>query len=138
MRLGEYDYRLIISDKDRDRLAFLHHTFLEKRPTAEIDAQSCSMQASWEADALIIAAPREEWCEISGHVKEVASCKTVVAITDRHDYRKAAAELAMLFPQSAIIIARPTTHGNEEAYELLRHAGLSPVAETQKELSIYP
>ena len=112
------NYRLLLSDKE-GKVQNLISNIQQINPTADVEAISCSKEASWEADIIISAVPYEAEKEVAEKIKEVANQKIVISIAnplnETHDgletspYTSAAEELQKLLPNSKIIKAFNTT-----------------------------
>jgi 8-hydroxy-5-deazaflavin:NADPH oxidoreductase len=111
------NYRLLLMANDQDKLVELKQQ-LEKSG-AEAFAMSCAREASWEADIIIIATPYEAEKEVAKKIREVATGKIVISISNplNSAYNglvtspdtSAAEELQKLLPNSKVVKTFNTT-----------------------------
>jgi 8-hydroxy-5-deazaflavin:NADPH oxidoreductase len=111
------NYRLLLMANDQDKLVELKQK-LEKSG-AEAFAISCAREASWEADIIIIATPYEAEKEVAKKIREVATGKIVISISNplNSAYNglvtspdtSAAEELQKLLPNSKVVKTFNTT-----------------------------
>ena len=93
----------------RYRVLLCGHDFLETRsfveelqaanPFYDIEALSCSYEASWEADIIILAISAPHQPEVAERIKKVASQKVVITISEN------GSSLQALLPYSKIVEA---------------------------------
>lgn len=104
------NYRLLLMSDDEPRLVDLKME-LENRG-AESFAIGCAREASWEADIIIVATPHEEEGAVATKIREVATGKIVISISNPFDatFRElatpnssAAEELQKLLPYAKIV-----------------------------------
>ena len=117
--LSKGNYRLLLCSNDQDKAQLLAQEIKMLHPSAEVESLDCSLNASWEADIIILAVPYSAESEIASKIKEVANQKIVVSIANpmnesfddlvtRAD-TSAAEELQKLLPNSKIVKAFNTT-----------------------------
>lgn len=84
-------------------------------PGAEVECSGCPMDASWEADAVILSLPVEAEKEISEKIRPFATQKVVIHISDTP------AELESLLPHSRVFhLDKYTTNLESKVTELLQ------------------
>jgi NADPH-dependent F420 reductase len=115
--LSNGKYRLVLMSKDQEKLGELKRT-LEKSGT-EVLTISCAKEASWEADIIIVATPYAAEKEVAEKIREVATGKIVISISNPLDgaYKdlvtspdtSAAEELQKLLPYSKVVKTFNTT-----------------------------
>ena len=81
-------YRLLLKGNDKVALDNLVNEIKNTNTTAEVEAAVCPTDACWEADIIIIAVPDFDEEERFGLMKEVATQKIVVTLSDNYDYIK--------------------------------------------------
>jgi len=111
------NYRLLLMSNDQDKLVDLK-IVLEKSG-AEAYAFSCVKEASWEADIIIVATPYETEKEVAEKIREVATGKIVISISNplNKGYNdlvtppntSAAEELQKMLPNSKVVKTFNTT-----------------------------
>ncbi len=72
---------LLLMDGSAERLHALYHALTEGPDEGRVDLLSCSREASWEADIIIIAENENRLEAIAARIKEVATGKLVIFIT---------------------------------------------------------
>lgn len=117
--LSKGNYRLLLYSKQDDKTSLLLEEIKNSNPNADVEIADCSMEASWEADIIILATPYEATREIAEKIKEVANQKIVISIANplNNSYNglvtapgtSAAEELQELLPNSKVVKAFNTT-----------------------------
>jgi 8-hydroxy-5-deazaflavin:NADPH oxidoreductase len=112
-------YRLLLKGNRQEELDSLVKAIQTKDPQAEVESAGCPTEASWEADIIVLAVPFEAEKEIAPVIKEVASQKIVISISNplNATYNglvtdpgtSAAEELQKLLPHSKVVKAFNTT-----------------------------
>lgn len=96
-------HRLLLVSDQFDELHQLVSELNEKEPVAEIEAIECVKDSCWEADIIILAVPAEEERTKGILMKEVATQKVVVVVSENaHECD----ELKKVLPYSKVIKAR--------------------------------
>jgi len=72
---------LLLMDGSAERLHSIYHALTEGPEQHRVDLLSCSREASWEADIIIIAENEDRLEAIAARIKEVATGKLVIFIT---------------------------------------------------------
>jgi 8-hydroxy-5-deazaflavin:NADPH oxidoreductase len=121
--------RLLLMGSDVQKLENLQSDIVASNPNAEADVVRCPKEASWEADIIIIAAPYQADKQIAEKIKDVATGKIVVSISNplNDDFsalltpagRSAAEELQVLLPNSKIVKAFNTTFAADFAQPVI-------------------
>jgi 8-hydroxy-5-deazaflavin:NADPH oxidoreductase len=112
-------YRLLLKGNRQEELDSLVKAIQTKDPQAEVESAVCPTEASWEADIIVLAVPFEAEKEIAPVIKEVASQKIVISISNplnatynglvTDPETSAAEELQKLLPHSKVVKAFNTT-----------------------------
>jgi 8-hydroxy-5-deazaflavin:NADPH oxidoreductase len=116
--LSKGNYRLLLFANDTEKLQSLT-TEIRKGATAEVESLDCAVNASWEADIIIVAVPYPAEKEVAEKIRKVATQKIVVSISNplNETYNglltasdtSAAEELQKLLPNSKVVKAFNTT-----------------------------
>lgn len=116
--LSKGNYRLLLCANDREKLDTLAAD-IRKSASADVESLDCSVNASWEADIIIVAVPYLAEKEVAGKIRQVANQKIVVSIANplNETYNglltspdtSAAEELQKLLPNSKVVKAFNTT-----------------------------
>lgn len=106
-------YRLLLMSQEQDELIDLKVQLEKTNSDAEVYALSCAKEASWEADIIIVATPSEEDMIVADKIREVATGKIVISISNplnnaytysvRSPHTSAAEELQKLLPHSKVV-----------------------------------
>ncbi len=117
--LAKGNYRLLLKANSEERLEKLVGDIKSKYPAADIEAAPCQVDASWEADIIILAVPYQAEAEIAESIREVANRKIVISISNplNETYdglvtapdTSAAEQLQLLLPNSIVVKAFNTT-----------------------------
>jgi predicted dinucleotide-binding enzyme len=110
--LAKSNYRLLLMSHEAEKLQALKSKLDQAGALAEINTISCSKEASWEADIIIVATPYEEEKNVAEKIREVAVGKIVISIANPinkkydeliHSNTSAAEELQKLLPHSKVV-----------------------------------
>jgi len=117
--LSNGNYRLLLCANEQDKVQVLVQQIKSQNPSADVEGIYCSVQATWEADIIIIAVPFGTQKEVAEKIKEMANQKIVISIANplNNTYNglvtppgtSAAEELQKLLPNSKVIKAFNTT-----------------------------
>ena len=117
--LAKGNYRLLLKSGKKEELDALLQAIHAAQPQAEVEANLCPKDASWEADIIILAIPYEAEKEVAEKIKEVANQKVVISIANPMNKTfdglvtaadsSAAEELQKLLPHSKVVKAFNTT-----------------------------
>jgi predicted dinucleotide-binding enzyme len=113
------NYRLLLHANGKEQLNALVKDIFTKYPSADVEAYDCSVQASWEADIIILAVPYEAEKDVAQRIREMANQKIVISIANPLNSKydglvtspgtSAAGELQQLLPNSKVVKAFNTT-----------------------------
>lgn len=106
--LARGNYRLLLVSEEGEKLAALRDEL--NLSTAEIETINCAKEACWEADIIIVATPYGMGKKVAEKIKEVATGKIVVSISNPPD-----SSYENLFPE-------PNTSAAEELQHLLPYS----------------
>lgn len=117
--LSKGNYRLLLYANNQDEVQALTAQIKTTYPSADVEEMNCKVQASWEADIIILAVPFEAEKEIAEKIREMANQKIVISIANplNNSYNglvtapdtSAAEELQKLLPHSKVVKAFNTT-----------------------------
>lgn len=117
------DYRLLLMANDQEKLAQLKVEIEERSSQAETFTINCPKEASWEADIIILATPYEAEEPVAERIREVATGKIVISISNplNGSYNdlvtapdtSAAEELQKRLPNSIVVKAFNTTFAHD-------------------------
>ncbi|MGN6249525.1 MAG: NAD(P)-binding domain-containing protein [Ginsengibacter sp.] len=96
-------HRLLLVSDQFDELYQLVATLNEKKPIAEIEAVECVKDSCWEADIILLTVPAEEEKAAGILMKEVATQKEVVVVSENEHKCDA---LKKVLPYSKVIKAK--------------------------------
>ena len=112
-------YKLLLMANDQDKLVDLKLELQKSGSSTEVFAISCAREASWEADIVIVATPYEAEREVAEKIREVATGKIVISISNpltssysdlvTSEDTSAAEELQKLLPHSKVVKTFNTT-----------------------------
>lgn len=111
-RLAKGRYRLLLVSDELTKLQALKRKLENFGAQSEIETISCSKEASWEADIIVVATPYEEERKVVEKIRDVAVGKIVVSITSPisksynqliHSNTSAAEELQKMLPYSKVV-----------------------------------
>lgn len=79
-------YRLLLIDSDEIQTSLLATKIkhITQLPSA-VEVLSCSKDASWEADIIVLASPTVTHASIAKKIAEVTTCKTILQISNAND-----------------------------------------------------
>lgn len=117
--LSKGNYRLLLCATDQNKVRALAEQIKAEYVSVDVEEMDCKVQATWEADIIILAVPFEAEKEVAEKIKEMANQKIVISITNplNSTYNglvtppdtSAAEELQKLLPNSKVIKAFNTT-----------------------------
>lgn len=132
MGFMQADYRLLLVSNNKDQLDYLSTSINDKKPKAEIDSIDCVKDGCWEADIIILTLPFYEEKKAAEMIKEVATQKIVVSISDDENINET---LQQLLPYSRLVnvsgisnskkifISGDDEEANEEVSTIFKRAG---------------
>lgn len=121
--LGEQKLQLLFVCSDQQRKLRLTKQFEELDTQAELDFISCEKEGCWEADVIILYQPAEFSSEIIERIREVATQKTVLVVSQGQS-KKDTHNFEALLPHSKVIAIElaELSDGNINSYfELTEH-----------------
>jgi len=104
-------YRFLFISNKTIELEELTNNILQKNPEAEIEILECVKDGCWEADIIILAVAAQQNQKVAGLIKEVATQKIVVEISDKE---KNVNELQKILPYSKLV----KVSGNFQSQEI--------------------
>lgn len=117
--LSKGNYRLLLQANKQGEAQALSAQIKNTYPSADVEEIDCKVQASWEADIIILAVPFEAEKEVAEKIREMANQKIVISITNPLNSiynglvtsldTSAAEELQKLLPNSKVVKAFNTT-----------------------------
>lgn len=117
--LSKGNYRLLLCANDGDKVEALVQDIKKDNPSADVESIDCSVNASYEADVIIVAVPYEAEKDVAQKIKEMANQKIVISIANplNSTYNglvtapdtSAAEVLQKLLPNSKVVKAFNTT-----------------------------
>lgn len=121
--LANGNYRLLLKAGKEEELTRLIKDIKASTASADVEAILCPTEACWEADIIILAVPFGAENEIAEKIKEVASQKIVISISNplNETYdglvtspgTSAAEELQKILPNSKVVKAFNTTFASD-------------------------
>jgi len=127
--LANADYRLLLFAHDKEKLDKLNSEIKSINSSADIDCMGCAMEASWEADIIIVAVPYAAEKEVAEKIKQVATQKIVISISNPANESftqmvtapgtSAAEELQKLLPDSKLVKAFNTTYAVDFTHPII-------------------
>jgi NADPH-dependent F420 reductase len=126
--LSKGNYRLLLCAKDKEKLETLTAE-IKNDAASEVESLDCFVNASWEADIIVVAVPFQAEKEVAEKIKQVANQKIVVSIANplNETYNglltapdtSAAEELQKLLPNSKVVKAFNTTFAADFATPMI-------------------
>lgn len=117
--LSKGNYRLLLCANDQDKVQAVVEEIKSSNPSANVEAIDCALEASWEADIIIVAVPFAAESEVAKKIQEVSNQKIVISISNplNSTYNgmvtapdtSAAEELQKLLPNAKVVKAFNTT-----------------------------
>lgn len=121
--LARSPYRLLLFGKEEAKLKSIFKEIKAANKSADAEVIACAEDASWEADIIIAAVPFAAEKEIAQKIKQVATGKIVISISNplnetytglvTDSNTSAAEELQKLLPHSKVIKAFNTTFAGD-------------------------
>jgi len=110
--LAKGRYRLLLMSDEANKLQTLKDKLEKAGGPAEIVTITCSKEASWEADIIVVATPYEDERKVAEKIRDVAVGKIVISMTNPmskcyqehiHSNTSAAEELQKMLPYSKVV-----------------------------------
>jgi len=121
--LAKGPYRLLLMGNQEEKLQQLKNAIEIEFPQSEVDNINCPKEASWESDIIIIATPYSAEKEVAEKIREVATGKIVISISNPLNESfddlviapdtSAAEQLQALLPFSKVVKAFNTTFAGD-------------------------
>src|SRR5207249_8774521 len=80
--LSKGNYRLLLMAKNVAQLNATSEEIKKANSNADVDVIGCPVEASWEADVIIAAVPYGAEKEVAEKIKDVATGKVVISISN--------------------------------------------------------
>jgi len=117
--LSKGNYRVLLCANDEPKLQALAESIKNENSAADVETLDCAVNASWEADIIIVAVPYQAEKEVAAKISQVANQKIVISISNplnetydgllTNPDTSAAEELQKLLPNSKVVKAFNTT-----------------------------
>ncbi len=112
--LSKGNYRLLLCSNEQKKVRALARQIKAENLSIEVEEMDCKVEASWEADVIILAVPFEAEKEVAEKIREMANQKIVISIANslNNTYNglvSAAEELQKWLPNSKVVKAFDTT-----------------------------
>ena len=117
--LAKGNYRLLLCARNPQDTMELAGEIKATQPSADVESMDCKINASWEADIVIMAVPFDAEREIAEKIREMVNQKIVVSIANPLNSSfdglvtppdtSAAEELQQLLPHAKVVKAFNTT-----------------------------
>lgn len=117
--LAKGNYRLLLYSHKYDKVQKVVDDILKTNPSADVEGLPCPVNATWEADIIIVAVPHSAEKEVAEKIKEVSNQKIVISISNPLNANfdglttapdtSAAEELQQLLPNAKVIKAFNST-----------------------------
>lgn len=124
-KLSRHDYRLVLMGRNQKKLTSLRRRLSGADAPAQVVIDDCAKDACWEADTIILACPYPAEHEVAERIRDVATGKIVVSISNplnsKHNAlvtaadTSAAEQLQELLPYSKVVKAFNTTFPSDFA-----------------------
>lgn len=85
MRLAPGNFRLLLCADNHEMGEKVLEEIKLINPLADVEFAGCPFDASWESDIIIVAAPPEEYEQITERIRSVANQKIVVSLASIND-----------------------------------------------------
>jgi hypothetical protein len=99
-------YQLLLFDNNEKALAEIHQALLQENRYASIEQMPCAVNASWEADIIILSGFCINDSQIVQKIKNVATAKTIIIIENDDEFTKSInyqLSFDIIFPHSKIV-----------------------------------
>ncbi len=127
--LAKEENRLLLFSSNLQKAQLLAEEIKSNNAAVEVEGIACPVDASWEADIIILAVPYQAEAETAKKIKDVARQKIVISISNPLNATydglvtsadtSAAEELQKLLPDSKVIKAFNTTYAADFAQPVI-------------------
>ncbi|NGY38514.1 hypothetical protein FQU23_013465 [Flavobacterium sp. XN-5] len=103
--LGE-QFQLLLFDKDQDALSEIHESLLAQNRHGYIEKMDCAVNASWEADIIILSGFCINDAAAVEKIKEVATAKIIIVMENEEEFTSSInnqLSFDLIFPHSKIV-----------------------------------
>lgn len=125
--LANGPYRLLLMDCTAERLSTLQTEISDSGKNTEVDVVLCCKDASWEADVIVIAVEEIEKTATAQKMREVATCKTVINLTNSTFENT---NMQALLPHSNVVNVSTTTQNIDATSSVVLSGGDKEAMET--------
>ncbi|MVM38570.1 NADP oxidoreductase [Spirosoma sp. HMF3257] len=80
-RLVNSPYRLLLFDQDFSKAQALTDQLLSTTLSGDVEAVDCQVNASWEADIIVLAVSESSKKQLCDRIREVATCKIIISLS---------------------------------------------------------
>ena len=87
-KIAKSESRFLLVSGEKEKLETLVNEYSFSHPHVETEITNCVKNGCWEADIIFIAVSDFDEEEITGLMKEVATQKIVVTLSDKYDFVK--------------------------------------------------
>jgi hypothetical protein len=101
-------YQMLLFDNNENALSEIHQSLLLQNRYAKVEKMPCAVNASWEADVIILSGFCINDSEIVQKIKKVATAKTIVIMENDDEFTKSVnyqVSFDVIFPHSKIVEA---------------------------------
>ncbi|MDT0688039.1 hypothetical protein [Autumnicola psychrophila] len=100
--LMKQDFRLLLVSENEEKKLDLKRSLEQTETDAEVEFTSCKRDGCWEADIIIITQPEKASCSLLETIKEVATQKIVLLISE-HEKQLRKSNFEQLLPHSKFV-----------------------------------
>jgi hypothetical protein len=75
-------YPVLLFGRDPEKIEGLRTNLLELNATANVECSTCAVDASWEADVIILAVPFAAEADVADRIRAVATQKIVISLSN--------------------------------------------------------
>ncbi len=127
--LAKRGHRLLLFSRSEEHADTLSKDMLALHPASDVEGMSCPVDASWEADIIILAIPYAAEAEVAERIRPYVTQKVVISISNPMNETmdgmvttpasSAAAELQHLLPDAHVVKAFNTTFAADFAQPII-------------------
>jgi hypothetical protein len=115
-------YQLLLFDKNEKALANIHDKLMAVNRYSYIEKMNCAVNASWEADVIILSGFCINDAQVVQKIKEVATAKIIIIMENDDEFTKSInhqVSFDLIFPHSKIVEIINISNKKEEEREFL-------------------